>query len=477
MAPAEWSAGEVRAFVDLCLSCGKDYELMLSKNRKLRAQKTVFQLQQLYMDLCAQLGLALYSAASDESRAAAGTVEHWQSKASHVLMEQAAVFSCFLRCFWKVRARFQLMLPPNASVVQPIAEPALLAAFNVEVCKEIRDAEASLFNTVMSLISSEAARRGGSPPGGTSLRPPTAPARVLHTQPQPRSPARAAASKPTATSPAKDIRMSVNDLDTGAEAKLALKLVPRTQELAASLTSAGFNPNLQLNLSRKKPASVVARHINKKWRAVVPSGFELRVYPMPGNENHANDSWGVEHNRLSMGRVFTILCSGTELQLQYDLATRTVMQGRRSRTNASDSNRRAAAFGAAAVTPRAEIVLSAADPYAGAALEQSSPPVAETVATAEPPAAEEPAREQRSSTGQSTRLAALGMPFSFDEASKDGFSNFWSTAEAASEFEQYNQQFDDTSMPASMFAEQLSEQSNTGAAHQPSFKKRRVVRT
>ena len=76
----------------------------------------------------------------------------------------------------------------------------------------------------------------------------------------------------------------------------------------------------RLNLSHKKPASMVATHINNKWRQVVPVGFELRVYPMPGAENAVNGGWGQEHNKVSMGKLFAALNCTTELQLHYDIA-------------------------------------------------------------------------------------------------------------------------------------------------------------
>lgn len=66
------------------------------------------------------------------------SLEAWQSRSSTVLASQANIFGCLLRCFWKVRTRYQPELAPGSSIVAPVL-PRLLADFNRDVCDEIRN--------------------------------------------------------------------------------------------------------------------------------------------------------------------------------------------------------------------------------------------------------------------------------------------------------------------------------------------------
>ena len=66
-----------------------------------------------------------------------------------------------------------------------------------------------------------------------------------------------------------------------------------------------------------------------------------------------------------------------------------------------------------------------------------------------------PPRTASSVVGTQERTGACGMPFSFDEASRDGFTNIWSKPEVANAFEMNCEEYDDTSMPATMFSDRF----------------------
>lgn len=73
----------------------------------------------------------------------------------------------------------------------------------------------------------------------------------------------------------------------------------------------------------------------------------------------------------------------------------------------------------------------------------------------EAPVTLEAPKTASSVVGTQDRTGACGMPFSFDEASRDGFTNIWSTPEVANAFEMNCQEYDDNSMPATMFSDKF----------------------
>jgi len=101
--------------------------------------------------------------------------------------------------------------------------------------------------------------------------------------------------------------------------KITIHLLPMTDDVGTMLSSAGWNPRLQMSIKPNKTIAKLAFHLHKKWPILGAKGQKIRIYPWKPTDHHG---WTVDDNNTTMLQVYHQLGYPPICKLFYDNVAR-----------------------------------------------------------------------------------------------------------------------------------------------------------